>query len=86
MDPLIKSQQTGDPQGIQIFDSGGRDPPRVERIEVITSVQRRRRWSTEEEVRIVSCYLARETRRFAKDVGLVPCTTPLESPQFERHG
>ena len=28
-----------------------------------------------------SCYLARETRRFARDVGLVPCTTPLESPQ-----
>jgi putative transposase len=28
-----------------------------------------------------SCYLARETRRFATDVGLVPCTTPLESPQ-----
>src|SRR4051794_34144122 len=28
-----------------------------------------------------SCYIARETRRFARDVGLVPCTTPLESPQ-----
>src|SRR3954471_20695007 len=28
-----------------------------------------------------SCYLARETRRFARDVGLVPRTTPLESPQ-----
>ena len=28
-----------------------------------------------------SCYLARETRRFAKDIGLVPRTTPLESPQ-----
>ena len=28
-----------------------------------------------------SCYLARETRRFARDVGLVPCTTRLESPQ-----
>lgn len=28
-----------------------------------------------------SCYLARETRRFAKDVGLLPRTTPLESPQ-----
>jgi putative transposase len=27
------------------------------------------------------CYLARETRRFARDVGLVPKTTPLESPQ-----
>ncbi len=27
------------------------------------------------------CYLARETRRFARDVGLVPRTTPLESPQ-----
>src|SRR5829696_7251513 len=23
-----------------------------------------------------SCYLARETRRFAREVGLVPCTTP----------
>jgi hypothetical protein len=53
LDPLIKSQQTGDPQGIQIFDSGGRDPPRATRIEAIASVQRRRRWSTEEEVRIV---------------------------------
>src|SRR5215212_6121360 len=29
------------------------DPPRPERVEVITSVQRRRRWSTEEKVRIV---------------------------------
>lgn len=29
------------------------DPPRAERIEVITSVQRRRRWTTEEKVRIV---------------------------------
>ncbi len=29
------------------------DPPRVERVEVITSVQRRRRWSTQEKVRIV---------------------------------
>src|SRR5829696_1510937 len=29
------------------------DPPRAERVEVITSVQRRRRWSTEEQVRIV---------------------------------
>jgi putative transposase len=28
-----------------------------------------------------SCYMARETRRFARDVGLVPRTTPLESPQ-----
>ena len=28
-----------------------------------------------------SCYLARETRRFARDIGLVPKTTPLESPQ-----
>ena len=27
--------------------------PRAERVEVITSVQRRRRWSTEEKVRIV---------------------------------
>ncbi len=29
------------------------DPPRPERVEVITSVQRRRRGSTEEKVRIV---------------------------------
>src|SRR3954468_3388193 len=29
------------------------DPPRAERVEVITSVQRRRRWPTEEKVRIV---------------------------------
>src|SRR4029079_3386698 len=28
-------------------------PPRAEGVEVITSVQRRRRWSTEEKVRIV---------------------------------
>ncbi len=28
-----------------------------------------------------SCYLARETRRFARKVGLMPRTTPLESPQ-----
>ena len=29
------------------------DPPRAERVDAITSVQRRRRWSTEEKVRIV---------------------------------
>ena len=29
------------------------DPPRAERVEVISSVQRRRRWTTEEKVRIV---------------------------------
>lgn len=28
-----------------------------------------------------SCYLARETRRFAREIGLVPRTTPLVSPQ-----
>lgn len=28
-----------------------------------------------------SCYVARETRRFANDIGLVARTTPLESPQ-----
>ena len=28
-----------------------------------------------------SCYLARETRRFAREIGLTPRTTPLESPQ-----
>ena len=28
-------------------------PPRAERVEVITSVQRRRHWTTEEKVRIV---------------------------------
>ena len=28
-----------------------------------------------------SCYIARETRRFARDIGLLPKTTPLESPQ-----
>ena len=33
--------------------SSNDDPPRVERVEVITSVQRRRHWSTEEKVRIV---------------------------------
>ena len=26
------------------------------------------------------CYLARETRRFAREIGLMPKTTPLESP------
>ncbi len=28
-----------------------------------------------------SCYLARETRRFAREIGLETRTTPLESPQ-----
>ncbi|MET3413789.1 transposase InsO family protein [Methylobacterium sp. 1030] len=28
-----------------------------------------------------SCYVARDTRRFARDLGLVPKTTPLERPQ-----
>ena len=28
-----------------------------------------------------SCYVARETRRFAREIGLSPRTTPLESPQ-----
>ena len=28
-----------------------------------------------------SCYIARDTRRFARDIGLEPRTTPLESPQ-----
>lgn len=28
-----------------------------------------------------SCYTALETRRFARDIGLVPLTTPVESPQ-----
>ena len=28
-----------------------------------------------------SCFVARETRRFAREIGLVPRTTPLESPQ-----
>ena len=28
-----------------------------------------------------SCYLARQTRCFAAEIGLVPKTTPLESPQ-----
>lgn len=28
-----------------------------------------------------SCYLAGETRRFARDIGLEPLTTPIESPQ-----
>jgi putative transposase len=27
------------------------------------------------------CYLARETRHFAREIGLMPKTTPLESPQ-----
>ena len=29
------------------------DPPRAERVEVITSVQRRRHWTTQEKVRLV---------------------------------
>lgn len=28
-----------------------------------------------------SCYIARETRCFAADIGLASCTTPVESPQ-----
>lgn len=28
-----------------------------------------------------SCYTAHDTRRFARDTGLMPCTTPVESPQ-----
>lgn len=28
-----------------------------------------------------SCYTAHDTRRFARDAGLVMCTTPIESPQ-----
>lgn len=28
-----------------------------------------------------SCYTAHDTRRFARDIGLVPKTTPVESPQ-----
>jgi len=28
-----------------------------------------------------SCYTAQDTRRFARDTGLVPSTTPVESPQ-----
>lgn len=28
-----------------------------------------------------SCYVARDTRAFARDIGLLPRTTPLESPQ-----
>ena len=28
-----------------------------------------------------SCYVARDTKRFARSIGLVPRTTPLESPQ-----
>ena len=28
-----------------------------------------------------SCYVAHETRRFARDIGLEPLTTPVESPQ-----
>ncbi|WP_443192917.1 IS3 family transposase [Methylobacterium sp. NMS14P] len=28
-----------------------------------------------------SCYVARDTRRFARELGLIPKTTPLESPQ-----
>lgn len=33
--------------------SSNDEPPRLERVEVITSVQRRRHWSTQEKVRIV---------------------------------
>jgi putative transposase len=28
-----------------------------------------------------SCYTAKDTRRFARDIGLIPRTTPVESPQ-----
>src|SRR6266566_5072061 len=79
------------------------------RVEIITSVQRRRRWTAPEKVRMVeetfeaveyrfgqvnrlpvtiewlsdngSCYVAGDTRSFARDIGLEPRTTPLESPQ-----
>jgi len=71
----------------------------ADRVEIITSVQRRRRWTAAEKVRMVeetfepgmtvslvarrhgSCYLASETRSFARDIGLEPRTTPIESPQ-----
>lgn len=28
-----------------------------------------------------SCYTAHDTRAFARDIGLIPCTTPVSSPQ-----
>ena len=28
-----------------------------------------------------SCYTANETRKFTRDIGLLPLTTPVESPQ-----
>jgi putative transposase len=31
-----------------------------------------------------SCYIAGDTRRFARDIGLEPRTTPIESPQSNR--
>ena len=43
--------------------------PRAERVEVITSVQRRRRWSTEEKVRIVEeTYLPGNWSRWSRGV------------------
>src|SRR5262249_41034328 len=32
-----------------------------------------------------SCYVAAETRSFARDIGLEPRTTPIESPRARRH-
>jgi putative transposase len=83
----------------------------TDRVEIITGVQRRRRWTAAEKVRLVeetfapgmtvslvarqngiapnqqwltdngSGYVARETRALARDIGLEPRTTPIESPQ-----
>ena len=83
----------------------------TDRVEIITGVQRRRRWIAAEKVRLVgetfapgmtvslvarqngiapnqqwltdngSGYVARETRALARDIGLEPRTTPIESPQ-----
>jgi transposase InsO family protein len=33
-----------------------------------------------------SPYTARETRAMAREIGLMPRTTPIESPQSKRHG
>ena len=62
------------------------DPPRAERVEVITSVQRRRHWTTQEKVRLVE-----ETYLPGQSVSLGSCPSmrwkfgvELERPSVRR--
>ncbi|HEU5380279.1 MAG TPA: integrase core domain-containing protein [Ktedonobacteraceae bacterium] len=58
--------------------------------EIMEGVERRRRWSPEEKLRIVeetdepgrsTPYIAAQTRRFAAELGFSVRTTPVRSPQ-----